>query len=75
MLSISSIITESPLVGTRRAFEPTNNCLPSRGVGRSCSINVTFLGLLDKSYAGTMDATECGGGSPQLVPPGAFRPY
>jgi hypothetical protein len=66
-LSISSISTSSPHVGSGHAFNETNNCPATLGAGLSCTISVTFQGVFNTSYKGTLNVTDNGGGSPQTV--------
>ncbi len=67
-LTISSIgINPDPRVGSGHAFNETNNCPGTLGAGQSCTISVTFQGVLNTPYAGTLNVTDNGGGSPQTV--------
>jgi len=67
-LSISSItINPDPHVGTGHAFNETNDCPASLGAGLSCTISVTFNGVFNTGYKGTLNVTDNGGGSPQAV--------
>jgi hypothetical protein len=66
-LSISNISTSSPRVGTGHAFNETNNCPATLGAGLSCTITVTFQGVFNTAYKGTLNVTDNGGGSPQTV--------
>ena len=66
-LNISNISTSSPRVGGGHAFNETNNCPATLGAGLSCTISVTFQGVFNTGYNGTLNVTDDGGGSPQTV--------
>lgn len=66
-LTISDIHTNSPLAGGGHAFNETNNCPATLGAGLSCTISVTFHGVFNTGYKGTLTVTDNGGGSPQTV--------
>jgi hypothetical protein len=62
----ASLAVTSVSVGTN--YSETNNCVPSVGVGASCTITVTFKPTKPNVISGSVTVTDNATGSPQAVP-------
>ena len=60
-ITISSISVPAP-------FLAANNCGGSLGVGKSCTVTVTFSPPAVKYYSGSVTVTDTGENSPQRIP-------